>query len=143
MSQSYKTIHEFASIASSQILLNVNNAGTTITLNSSQSGEIIVLNATGGSVVTLSPPQAGLSYRFIVGVTGGHTITAPSASILGSVTAAIPTTGSALLTTGAAKTVISTTAGSVRGDTISLISNGGAYYISGAVANFNALTFSG
>lgn len=142
MSQSYKTIHEFSSIATAQTLLAVNDASTTITLDTAQSGEIIVLNATSGSAVTLSEPEAGLSYRFIVGVTGGHTITAPAAYILGSVTAAIPTVGSSLLTTGAAKTVISTTAGSVKGDTISLVSNGSAYYVSGAVANFNAIKFS-
>ena len=141
MSQSFKTIHEFSSVSFGQTLLGVNNAGTAITLGPTQSGEIIVLNATSGSAVTLGAPALGLSYRFIVGVTGGHTITAPSASILGSVTAAIPTAGSVLLTTDAAKTVISTTAGSVRGDTILLVSNGGAYYVSGAVANFNALTF--
>lgn len=142
MSQSYKTIHEFGSINLDQIILNVNNAGTAITLDPTESGEIIVLNATGGSSVTLSAPEVGLNYRFIVGVTGGHTITAPSASILGSVTSSITSTAAtSLLTTGAAKTTISTTAGSVRGDTFFLVSNGGAYYISGAVANPNALIF--
>lgn len=142
MSQSFKTIHEFSAVSLGQTLSTVTNAGTTITLNPTQSGEIIVLNSTGGSTVTLSAPQAGLSYKFIVGVTGGHTITAPSASILGSVTSAITSTAAtSLLTTGAAKTVIATTAGSARGDTISLVSNGTAYYVSGAVANFNALVF--
>jgi hypothetical protein len=142
MSQSYKTIHEFSAIASGQTLTSINNAGTAITLTAAQSGEIIVLNSTSGSAVTLSAPEPGLSYRFIVGVTGGHTITAPSATILGSVTSAITSTAAtSLLTTGAAKTSIATTAGSVRGDTISLVSNGGAYYVSGAVSTFNALVF--
>ena len=143
MSQSYKTIHEFASIATAQTLLSVNNAGSAITLDSTQSGEIIVLNSTSGSAVTLSAPEVGLSYRFIVGATAGHTITAPSATILGSVTSSVTSTAAtSILTTGAAKTVISTTAGSVTGDSILLVSNGGAYYVSGAVANFNALKFS-
>ena len=142
MSQSYKTIHEFSSIALGQTLLSVNNAGTAITLDATKSGEIIVLNATGGSAVTLSAPEVGLSYRFIVGATGGHTITAPSATILGSVTSAITATAAtSILTTGAAKTIIHTTAGSVIGDSISLVSNGGAYYVSGEVSTFNALKF--
>ena len=142
MSQSFKTIHEFSSISIGQSLLSVHNAGSTITLDATKSGEIIVLNATGGSAVTLSAPEVGVSYRFIVGATGGHTIAAPSASILGSVTSSVTATAAtSILTTGAAKTVISTTAGSVIGDSVLLVSNGGAYYVSGAVANFNALKF--
>jgi hypothetical protein len=143
MSQSYKTIHEYASISVGRTLSVINNADTAITLDTAQSGEIVVLNSTSGSVVTLSPPQSGLSYRFIVGVTGGHTITAPSASILGSVTSSVvATAANTILTSGAtAKTVISTTAGSARGDSILLVSNGGAYYVSGTVQNFNAITF--
>lgn len=142
MSQSFKTIHEFSAISLGQTLLNTVNAGTAITLTPTQSGEIIVLNSTVGSAVTLGAPQAGLSYKFIVGVTGGHTITAPSASILGSVTSAITSTAAtSLLTTGIAKTSIATTAGSARGDAITLVSNGGAYYVSGSVSAFNALVF--
>lgn len=141
MSQSYKTIHEFSALQLSQSLLNVNNANTAITLDPSYSGEIIMLNATSGSAVTLPAPQAGLSYTFIVNATGGHTITAPSASIQGSVTASIGTIGSTLLTTGAPKTVVSTTAGSVVGDEIRLVASANRYFVRGGVANFNALVF--
>jgi hypothetical protein len=141
MSQKLKSLQEFSTLTVSQTILTINPAGNALTLSKAQSGEIITLNSTSGSVITLGAPQAGLSYTFLVNVTGGHTITAPSASIYGSVTSTTDTSGNAMLTTGAAKSIISTTAGSAVGDQIQLLSDGTNYFVKGSVANFNALKF--
>lgn len=141
MSQKLKNLQEFSSLTVSQTTLTINSAGNALTLSKAQSGEIITLNSTSGSAITLGAPQSGISYTFLVNVTGGHTITAPSASIYGSVVCAVDTVGSSMLTTGAAKTIISTTAGSAVGDQIQLLSDGTKYFVRGSVANFNAIKF--
>lgn len=140
MSQRYKVIHDFRSVNLGQSQLQLTEAGSSITLSPSESGDIIALNATGGSAVALPTPLSGLMYRFIVTNTGAHTLTAPSACINGAISNAVFNTG-ANLATGAAKTSIATTAGSVIGDTITLVGNGSKYFVSGTVTNFNAVRF--
>lgn len=140
MSQRSKVIHDFQALNLGQLTSQVTQAGTNITLTSSESGDIIELNSTNGSVVTLPSPLAGLIYRFIISNTGAHVLTAPSACINGAVANAIFNTG-ANLATGAAKTSISTTTGSVIGDTITLIGNGNKYFLTGTVTNYNAVKF--
>jgi len=140
MSQSSKTIHRFRAIRLTRSKTEINTAGSTITLGPEHSGEIIALTATGGSAVTLPAPLPGLSYHFVVQNTGAHTLTAPSACINGAVANGVYHT-SANLATGAAKTSISTTAGSAIGDTIYLNAVGTKYFLSGSVTNFNAIKF--
>lgn len=141
MSQSYKTIREYQSLSVASSIIQVNLAGSSISLSNDQSGELITLNATGGSIVTLPTPSKGLHYKFIVSATGGHTITAPSACIFGAVCNAVSNTGASILNTGAAKTVIATTTGSSVGDSLSLVCDGSKYFVSGTVTQFNALKF--
>lgn len=138
MSQRSKVIHDFRSVNLGQSQLQITNAGSAITLTPAESGDIILLNATGGSNVTLPPPISGLMYRFIVANTGAHTLTAPSACINGAVAISQYST-SANLATGAAKTVIKTTAGSLIGDSINLVAADSKYFLSGVVSMHNAL----
>lgn len=140
MSQRYKNIHDFRSINLSSSKVQVTDADSTITLSSEHSGDIILLNATGGSAVTLPAPSSGLIYQFVIANTGGHVLTAPSACINGAVGHAVFNTG-ANLATGAAKTSISTTSGSVIGDRINLVGSGSKYFLSGSVTNYNAIKF--
>lgn len=145
MAQSYKTIHDFQFLNLAQSSLNVAPLGTNIILDNTQSGDILLLNATAGSIVNLPSPSSGLSYAFIVRATGGHTISAPTASIYGAIGCSNanpnPGTVGSTLTTGPAKTVIATTSGSSIGDAFTLTSDGTNYYVRGAVANYNALKF--
>lgn len=138
MSQSYKVVRDFKSLNVGQSQLQMTNAGSSISLKPSESGDIILLNATGGSAVTLPSPSSGLHYRFIVSNTGAHTITAPTACINGAVSISQYST-SANLATGAAKTVIKTTAGSLIGDQITLVATDNKYFLSGVVGLHNAL----
>ena len=138
MSQRSKVIHDFQSVNLGQLQLQVTNAGSSISLKPSESGDIVLLNATGGSAVTLPSPSSGLHYRFIVSNTGAHTITAPTACINGALAISQYST-SANLATGAAKTVIKTTVGSLIGDQINLIGVNNKYFLSGVVSTFNAV----
>jgi hypothetical protein len=140
MSKSYKAVHDFQSVNLSQSLSQINLADSSLTVSNAYSGDVILLNATGGSSVSLPAPNSGLHFTFVVSNTGAHSIAAPSACINGAVANAVFNTG-ANLATGAAKTTISTTAGSVIGDTIRLVSTDSKYYLSGNVSNFNAITF--
>lgn len=138
MSQRYKVIHDFRSVNVGQSQLQLTEAGSAITLTPAESGDIIALNATGGSAITLPTPLSGLMYRFIVTNTGPHVITAPSACINGAIAISQFST-SANLATGAAKTVIKTTTGSLIGDQITLIGGDSKYFLSGVVSVFNAV----
>lgn len=138
MSQRSKVIHDFQSVNLGQSSLQITNAGSAITLGPSHSGDIIALNATGGSAVTLPTPSDGLFYRFVVTNTGAHVLTAPSACINGAVAISQYST-SANLATGAAKTIIKTTAGSLIGDQITLIGKDSKYFLGGVVSMHNAL----
>jgi hypothetical protein len=139
MSQRSKVIHDFQSVNLGQSQLQLTEAGSAITLSPTHSGDIITLNATSGSLVTLPVPSAGLLYRFIVTNTGAHVLTAPSACINGAIAISQYST-SANLATGAAKTVIKTTAGSAIGDQITLIGTDSKYFLGGVVGVFNAVT---
>lgn len=141
MAQAYKTIHEYQSLTVASTNLNVLPAGTNLILTSAQDGNVVLLNATAGSIVNLPSPQSGALFTFLVSATGGHVVAAPSASIYGSIMASNPTAGSSMLTTGPAKTTISTTTGSAVGDTFTLVSDGTNFYVKGSVANFNAAKF--
>lgn len=141
MSQRSKVIHDFQSVNLGQSSLQITNAGSAITLGPSHSGDIIALNATGGSAVTLPTPSDGLFYRFVVTNTGAHVLTAPSACINGAVAISQYST-SANLATGAAKTIIRTTGGSLIGDQITLIGSGSKYFLGGVVSMHNALYIS-
>jgi hypothetical protein len=141
MSQRSKVIHDFQSVNLGQSLLQITNADSAITLTPKESGDIIALNYTAGSVVTLPTPSDGLLYKFIVTNTGAHTLTAPSACINGAIAISQYST-SANLATGAAKSVIKTTAGSLIGDQITLIAKDNKYYLSGVVSLFNAISIS-
>lgn len=141
MSQAFKTIREYQSLSVASTLVQVNLAGSSVSLSNAQSGEVITLSATGGSAISLPSPSKGLQYKFIVSATGGHTITAPSACIYGAVCNAVSNTAASILSTGAAKTGIATTTGSVVGDSITLVCDGSKYFVSGTVSQFNALKF--
>lgn len=138
MSQRSKVIHDFRSVNLGQSQLQITHAGSAITLTPAESGDIILLNATGGSTVTLPPPISGLMYRFIVSNTGAHTLTAPSACINGALAISQYST-SANLATGAAKTVIKTTNGSLIGDSFNLVAADSKYFLSGVVSVHNAV----
>lgn len=140
MSQRSKVVHDFKSINLGQLQLQVKNAGNALSLTPAESNDIISLNSTSGSAISLPTPSAGLHYRFIVTNTGAHTITAPTACINGALVNSVFNTG-ANLATGAAKTSIATTAGSVIGDNLSLIATNNKYFLSGNVSNFNAVKF--
>lgn len=140
MSQRSKVIHDFQSLNLGQSRLQLSDAGTSITLGPAQSGDIVTLNATSGSIVSLPFPSSGLVYKFIVTNTGAHTLTAPSACINGAIANAISSTNGNLAT-GASKTAISTTAGSVIGDSFTLLGTGSKYFLSGNVTNFDAIRY--
>ena len=140
MPQGYNVVRDFKQLHISQSTLQLNAAGSAITMGTSHSGDIVTLNATAGSAVTLPVPKSGLFYQFIVTNTGPHTLTAPSACINGALGFAV-SSSTASLATGAAKTSISTTAGSVVGDSFNLVSDGSKYYLRGNVTNFNAVKF--
>lgn len=140
MSQKSKTIQEFKSIILKQSTLDVTNITGALALNTTHSGDFLSLNATSGCAITLPTPTAGLVFNFYVNNTGAHTLTAPSALINGAITNSVFST-SANLATGTAKRVVSTTAGSSVGDNFTLTANGSKYFLSGCVANFNALKF--
>ncbi len=140
MSQRYRVIHDFQAVNLGQSQLQLNNAGSSLTLNPSHSGDIVLLNATSGSAISLPRPSSGLVFKFVVSNTGAHTISAPSACINGALGNAVFNTG-ANLATGAAKTSISTTAGSAIGDSLTLVGTSDKYFLSGNVANFNAVRF--
>jgi hypothetical protein len=141
MSQRSKVVHDFQSLNLGFSLAQLSEADSAITLTPNHSGDIITLNATGGSAVTLPTPSAGLLYRFVVTNTGAHVITAPSACINGAIAISQYST-SANLATGAAKTVIKTTAGSLIGDQITLLGTDSKYFLSGVVGVFNGVTIS-
>jgi len=140
MSQSSKTIHDFQRINTGSAIRQIILANSSITLGGNNSNDIIVLNSTSGSNVILPTPSKGLSFPIVISNIGDHTITAPSPVIYGSLSCAIPTTGSSLLSSSAS-TVIKTTSGSVIGDRIELMSDGTNYYVTGTVKQYNALTF--
>lgn len=140
MSKSYLTIHEYQTTSQDDTILQVSNLGSSVTLGNSQSGDVLVLSNTSGSSVMLPSPSSGLAYQFIVGATAGHTITAPSALIVGALNTAVFNTG-ANLATGTAMTTIATTAGSSVGDCFNLTSDGTQFYLRGTVAQYNGIKF--
>ena len=142
MSQSYRTIHEFESLTVAQQALQITPAGTSVTLGNAHSGDVILLNATSGSALVLPALQAGLDYKCIVSATGAHTITAPGQLVFGNLTNAVFNTGANLTCGASGKTTISTTAGSTVGDRLNITCDGTNYYLSGVVANYNAVKFS-
>ena len=143
MAQSYKTLHDFQSINVGQTMLNIQPAGTSVTLGNAQSGDINTLNATSGSFVQLPPPSAGLTFPFLVTATAAsHTITAPASTLFGAINCAIPTAGSTInVTNVTGSTVLLTTAGSCVGDRFTLVSDNTNYYVSGTIAKFNGVRF--
>jgi hypothetical protein len=142
MSKSFLVPREFKTITVSESTLNASNAGTGVTLGNSQSGEIVFLNATGGSVVRLPEPRLGLNYTFIVSATAaGHIVTAPSATIMGALSTADGRVTVGSLVSGAAKTSILSTAGSVIGDQFNLVASDSMYFLRGSVSNYNGLKF--
>jgi hypothetical protein len=140
MSQRSKVIHDFRSINLGQSQAQLTDAGAAITITPAHSGDIILLSATSGSAVTLPFPITGVSYNFVVTNTGAHTLTASTACINGAVANAVFNTG-ANLATGAAKSIVATTAGSAIGDTFKLVGASSKYFLSGNVSNFNAIKF--
>jgi hypothetical protein len=140
MSKSFQTIHEFQKISVGESLTQISSAGSALTVGNANSGDLITLDSTSGSLITLPSPSVGLNFSFIVAATAGHVITAPSASIVGSVVSATPSTG-ASLTTGDAKTSITATTGSAVGDSLNLVCDGRRYYLKGSVANGRSLLF--
>ena len=140
MSQASKVVRDFTAINIEQSQLQITPAGASISLGLPQSGDLITLNATGGSAVSLPTPLPGLIYQFVVSNTGAHTVTALTACINGAVGFAV-SSSIANLATGAAKTEIATTAGSVIGDSFTLVSDGTKYFLRGNVTNFNAIKF--
>jgi hypothetical protein len=143
MSQSYKTVHDFQSINVGQTLVNVQPAGTSITLGNSQSGDLNTLNATSGSSVQLPVPSAGLNFPFLVTATAAtHTITAPASTLFGAINCAIPTAGSTInVTNVTGSTTLLTTTGSCVGDRFTIVSDGTSYFVSGTIAKFNGIKF--
>ena len=140
MSKSYLTIHEFQTVSEDTNSVQVSSLGVSTTLGNSQSGDVLILSSTGGSSVMLPSPSSGLSYKFIIGATGEHTITAPSALIVGALNTAVFNTG-ANLSTGAAKTTIATTSGSTVGDCFNLTSDGASFFLGGTVSQYNGVKF--
>jgi hypothetical protein len=140
MSQRSRVIHDFQSINLGQTQSQLTDAGSAITITPQSSGDLILLSATGGSVITLPAPIAGITYRFVVNNIGAHTLTAPTACINGAVANAVFNTGSNLAT-GTAKRVVATTTGSAIGDTFTLMGTDSKYFLSGNVSNFNAIKF--
>jgi hypothetical protein len=133
------TIHDFdVANLSSSVPVKVASAGASLTLTPLLTGNIVILNSTSGSTVTLPAPAAGLVFKCIVGATGGHTISAPSACIQGSISVALYST-SGSLSTSTPKTTITTgtTNGSKVGDIVNLVSDGTFYYMSGTVSTFS------
>jgi hypothetical protein len=140
MSQRSKTIHEFSAINLAQSTLTLTSVTGAKTLLTGDSGDFFSLNATSGCTITLPAPSSGLVFNFLVNNTGAHTLVAPSACIVGSVSNAVANTG-ASLATGVAKTIVSTTSGSAVGDSITLIGNSSKYFLQGNVSEYNAVTF--
>jgi hypothetical protein len=135
MSKAYYSHQEFSklSVASSQ--QHVLNVTTNTTLGNTDSGSLIFLNSTTGTTLRLPAASAasGLTFKIAVAATAAsHSIVAPAASLIGGLNALASTIGS--IATGAAKTSLSTTAGSAVGDNFSLSSNGTSWFVSGAVA---------
>jgi hypothetical protein len=142
MSKSFLVPQEFQSLAVAQSKLNISNAGTSITLGNAQSGDVILLNATGGSSVMLPAPRLGLNYTFIVSATAaGHVVSAPTATIMGALSTADGRVTVGSLVSGAAKTSILSTTGSVVGDQFSLVASDTQYFLRGVVSNFNGAKF--
>lgn len=137
MSKSYLIPHSFSRIDVATSIDRVVLAGNTFTATSTESGSFIILNSTSGSIVSVPNVGTGLDLTFIVGVTGGHTITCPTNTIFGSLNFPFAGTGGNLLANG--KTSISTTTGSCVGDRLKLTCDGTNFYLAGTVSRFNAL----
>lgn len=137
MSKSYLIPHSFSRIDVATSVDRFILAGNTFTATSNESGNFIMLNSTSGSSVSVPNAGTGLDFTFIVGVTGGHTITCPTNTIFGSLNFPFAGTSGNLLANG--MTSISTTAGSCVGDTLKLRCDGTNFYLTGTVSRFNAL----
>jgi hypothetical protein len=143
MSQSYYSHHEFASLSVASSAQSVLNVTTNTTLGSTDSGSLIFLGATSGTTLRLpaAGDASGLTFRISVAATAAsHSIVAPAASLIGGLTSCVATTGVSLAT-GAAKTSLTTTAGSAIGDNFQLRSNGTSWFVSGNLASFSGALF--
>ena len=104
MSQSYYSHQEFSRLSVASNAQSVLNLKTSTSLGSSDSGSLLYLAGTTGTTLSLPAASAasGLTFRIAVAATAAsHSIVAPSASILGTVTACTSTVG-VTLATGAA-----------------------------------------
>ena len=141
MSHSYHSIHEFSSLKVANQKASVSSLSESATLGNAESGSSIVLNSTTGSTLTLPSAILGLNYNVIIAATAdAHSINAGSALLLGNVSSATATDG-VVMSTGAAKTTLSTTVGSAIGDSFKLISDGTNWYVSGSANTFDAAVF--
>lgn len=115
------------------------------TVPTSENGMTYILSLAGGFATTLPSPAAGLRYRFVVGIsnTSNYTIAAASAIIFGSVSSAdLNAASDAALSSTGITTITLAANKSVKGDWIELVSDGAAWFMSGNVTVFDAVSLS-
>ena len=105
--------------------------GVTITLGQGDSGRVFMLKASTANVVTLPSAKAGLHYKFIVtDSTTTSTIGAGSAIIYGNLEQQSDTAeNNRVACAGVSNIIIGTTA--LQGDSISFLSDGTSWYVTG------------
>lgn len=140
MSHAYLSNHDFSSLrlGHQKVPVSILTASTSI---GSLSGSTILVASTTGLTLSLPSPQQGLKYDiFISSTAASHSLVAPSASLVGSVLPATATAGVAMFS-GAAKTSLTSSAGSAVGDNISVVSDGSKWFVKGSSSAFNAFVF--
>ena len=144
MSQSYFTVTEFQKVNVGTLQQKIATLNTDGAISSSLSGRTFFLKPqsdTTGVAVILPSPAAGLNFNFIIsGTAASHSITSSSANIVGSIQTSETTAGVSLLISSP-KTSVTTSTGSKLGDSLSFISDGQKWFLSGAASTFTAVAY--
>lgn len=111
----------------------------TTTLTKADSGKTIMLAAAAGFAINLPAPQAGLKFRFVVGLafaTTNFTVVAPSNVIQGGADV-----NSTFVPAANENTISFVASAETLGDYIELVSDGTNYYANGVGTAAGAITF--
>lgn len=143
MSKAFFSHHEFSQLKVASSSKPVSTQMASATLTSADSGSLLFFGSTTGTALTLpaASAAAGLSFEVAVAATAAnHSLVAPAAELVGVLTSDAPTDGVSLAT-GAAKTSLTTGAGSALGDHFKVTSNGTNWFLSGSCATSDGATF--
>ncbi len=144
MSQSYFTVTEFQKVNIGTLQKPTSTLTADGAIDPSLSGSTIFLKPQSDTTavsVTLPRAAPGLNFNFVVsGTAANHSIASPTANIVGSIQTSETTAGVSLLIS-TPKTSVTTGAGSKVGDTLSFVSDGEKWFLSGAASTFTAVTY--